>query len=250
MRRKAIAIATSALAFTTAVTPQQASAQFGSGIVVCTNCSNVTTQLLQQAQQAEQLINQAAQLQQQIQSYANMVQNTASLPAKVIGDVKSNIDRVRNIYSQAKGLAYTASNLSDQFTSRYKSLDSYLASGMSSSNMKDKYRQWSDETNDSVLNTMKALNAQADGMDDEYALLDQLKGQLDSADGQKEALDVANELSMESVHQTMRLRELIMQQVQMQAQAMQTAADKEATDRARAATYFKPSEAEYKGETF
>ena len=97
---------------------------------------------------------------------------------------------------------------------------------------------------------MKALNTQAEGMDDEYALLDQLKGQLDSADGQKEALDVANELSMESVHQTMRLRELIMQQVQMQAQAMQTAADKEAADRARAATYFKPSEAEYKGETF
>ena len=48
----------------------------------------------------------------------------------------------------------------------------------------------------------------------------------------------------------MRLRELIMQQVQMQAQATQTAADKEAADRARSATYFKPTESEFTGETF
>lgn len=226
--------------------PARAKAQ----TVFCTNCSNVATQLLQQAAQAEQLVNQALQYQKQIESYINQVQNTLSLPATIIGDVKRDIDKVRGVFEKAKGLAYTVSNMDEQFLARYKSVDAYLASGMSRASMSDKYKQWSSETNDSVLNSMKALKAHSDGVTDEYDLIEDLKGQVESADGQKQALDAANQLALEGLQQSIKLRELIALQIQLSAQDMQIAQDKEAAALARAVDTYKPFTDAYAGKAY
>lgn len=244
MQRKAFLAAIAACAV--AIAPVGASAQS----VYCTNCSTIYTQLLQQAAEAETLINSAAQLQQQISQYANMLQNTAKLPATLFGSAMQDIQRLNNIVSQAKGIAYNASNLEDQFKVKFGSLDSYLKSGMTQQSYQSKLQQWSDDTSDNVLTTLKAVKSQSDSFDDEASLMEDLQSQAESADGQMKALSVGNELGVQTVGQLQKLRQLLMAQIAMQAQSIQTDQDKQDAAQARARSIFSSADPAYSGQTY
>lgn len=229
-----------------ATTPTAATAQ----VVYCSNCANQVTQWQQQADQALQLVRQAEQLKVQLDSYNRMIQDGLSLPEHLFGDLVRDITAVNDVFEQAKGLAYTSANLDEQFAARYGSLDSYQQSGMNGAQMQDKYRQWNTEANDSVLQTMRALGIQNRGMASEQDLLRRLQTQARSAQGHQQTLAVANELAAESIAQTQKLRQLTMMSVQLQAQALQLEADRQAAGAARDREFFTPRAPDYTGQTY
>jgi P-type conjugative transfer protein TrbJ len=241
------ALATLSLGLTAA---GPAAAQFGGGVVVCTNCSNVATQAVQHGLQVEQLAQQAADLAQQVQMYQNMLQNTAALPEHIFGDAMADIQKITGIINEAKGLAFTASNLEEAFNARYGTFESYSDAGITREGMRDKYEAWSADTNDSVLNTLRAVGAQADGFADEAEIMQRLQAQASSAEGQMQALSVGNALGVQAVAQTQKLRQLVMLQLQMQARALQGQQDREAAELARALTYFEQADYTYSGKTY
>lgn len=242
MQRNYKALAASLLAILTAAAPQHAAAQLGSGVVVCTNCSNISTQLLEYAGMAEDAISQASQLQQQIQSYANMVHNTLSLPARVIGDIRQDINRVRDVYNQARGLAYTVADMDNAFAERYRDFDTYVEAGVSSEGYRQQQRKWAYDTRDGALRAMKALKAHNEGIEKDLERLNQLQTSKDGADGQKQALDVANDLAMEAVQQSIKTREVIMLLAQLESNKLASETDQRNADLARLLDFTKPPE--------
>lgn len=202
--------------------------------VYCLNCSTIATQLLQQAAQAEQLVNSASQLQQQVTSYLNMLENTASLPLTVVGDVQGDIDTLRQLWSGSQALAYTSQTLSQDFQAKYKGLTGYLANGVSGTDFATKLQQWSSDLNDTGLRTFQTLSAQAASITSDEQRFATLKQHLATSDGQKQALDVMGELLAELVGQNLKTRELLVTQVQLATQDLQTRADQDAARQAYA----------------
>ncbi|WP_052247814.1 MULTISPECIES: P-type conjugative transfer protein TrbJ [Brevundimonas] len=218
--------------------------------VYCTNCASQVTQLKQQADQALSLLRQAEQLSTQLKQYEQALQDGLALPDQMFGDVARDLASINNLMDQAQGLAYTASNLDQAFADRYGSFESYRQNGVSDEQLQAKYRQWSDESNSSILTAMRALGLQSQGMDSEAAMLRQLQSRAGSARGQMQAIQVGNELAAESVAQMQRLRQLLMTQTQLQAQQMQLEADRNAVGDARARQFFSRGESTYSGSTY
>ena len=199
-----------AMAAAMAATATPAAAQLGSGVVVCTNCSNLVTQALQQAAQVEQLTTQIATLQNNIQQYENMVKNSLKLPDAVFGDAMGDIKKVMDTVKAVKGLAFTASNIEGEFKRRYRTLTNMTDGKVTYDDLQAAYRAWSDDTNESVLTTFKALGEEAKTIESEADLMEKLQERASSAEGQMEALAVGNELAVQAVAQTQKLRSLQM----------------------------------------
>lgn len=250
MQRKLLLAATVALSafggFGSLAAPTAATAQ----TVYCTNCASQWTQLRQQADQALQLLRQAEQLQVQMQSYEQMMKDGLELPSNLFGDVARDLNSINSLIERGQSLAYTASNLDEQFAQRYGSFEGYRQAGVSDAQLQDKYRQWSEDSRSSVLTTLQALGVQSRDMNSEAALLRQLQARAGNAQGQMQAISVGNELAAENIAQMQRLRQLLMLQVQLQAQAIQTDADRDAVGAARAAEFFRSSGPTYTGSTY
>lgn len=231
-----------------------AHAQFGSGVVVCTNCVNQGSQAahnaLQLAQMADDFANQIQQYQLQIQQYQNMLKNTDRLSGSVFGDALADIRKVQNIINQTKGLAYTAQDLDARYRARYGSFQTYLDDGMTDAQLRERYRQWSDDTNDAVLTTFRALGAEAENIDTEADLMAELQARAATADGQMEALQVGNELAVQGAAQIQKLRALQMMQLQLYARDLQNRSDKEAAELARAIGTYTTFDQPHVGKTY
>lgn len=190
------------------------------------------------AQMTQQVAQQARQLQQQIQQYQNMVVNTATLPAQQWGQTMQAINQVNSLLQQAQSLSYQSGNIEQQIRSRYQGYGSYANNGMTSADMAAKYRQWSDETNSSLSATMRALGLQNSQMADEDALMRQLEGMGNTAQGRMQAMQVGNQLAAQAVRQTQKLRQLQMMQMQMQASYYAQQQDRQAAQAAAASRAF------------
>ncbi len=218
--------------------------------VFCTNCSNVVTQALQQAAQAEQLLNQIQSYATQIQQYQNMLTNTEKLSDAVFGDAMGDIRKITATINKAKGLAYTASNIEQSFNAKYKSLKGLMDNGVSAQSLQQLYEAWSDDTNDSVLTTFKALGEEAKNIESEAELMEELQSRATTAEGQMQALGVGNELAVQGVAQIQKLRNLQMMQIQMMARELQGRHTKEEAELAKALEIYRPANLTYAGERF
>lgn len=101
--------------------------------VSCVNCSNSLLQALDRATNMEQLstliseyhesITQTAQqirmVQQNIEQYANMLQNTAQLPANLVNELKGNLTRLANLSGNLKTLRGDIVGLGQVFNSLF-----------------------------------------------------------------------------------------------------------------------------------
>lgn len=205
---------------------------FAQGTVYCANCGTEWTQLANKATMVQQLATQAQQLQTEVGQLQNMLLNSQVVPSQVWGTAMQDIQRLHSILQQSQALAYTATNLDQQFATKYGTYTKYLTGGLTANVWRDKYSQWSKETSDNALYTMKSLGMQAAQMQDEQALMQQLQGLASSAQGRMQALQVANMMAAQNVDQIQKLRQLMMLQLQMQADYMAAQQDKEAAKEA------------------
>jgi len=206
--------------------------------VVCINCSNELTQLLNKATLLKQLAQQAEQLQTEMNQYRDMLQNSKGVSTQVWGNALQDFTRLQQIMSQSKALAASASNLDGQFAGKYSTYSAYLNQQMGSRDWKQKYQQWSTDGSDNALYTLKGLNVQAQQMQNEQVVLGQLQQMAGSASGRMQALQVANMMASQQVDQVFKLRQLVMQQLQMQANYLAIQQDQQAAAQAARDNYY------------
>ncbi len=94
--------------------------------LVCANCSNLVTQLLQQSQeitayakQVQQYKTQLDQLNLQIQQVANEGRNLTSLPRNVFGEYQQVYNSYKQSINQLRGSMANLENTRDTFAQRY-----------------------------------------------------------------------------------------------------------------------------------
>ena len=223
-----------AVAFTVAISTTGSQPALGQGVstVYCTNCGTEWTQLANKATMVQQLSTQAQQLQTEVGQLQNMLLNSQVVPTEIWGTAVQDISRLNSVLQQSQALAYTASNLDQQFANRYGTYTQYLKGQITATDWRNKYSQWSKETSDNALYTLKSLGMQANQMQDEQALMQQLQGLSNSAQGRMQALQVANMMAAQNVDQIQKLRQLVMLQLQMQADYVAAQQDKEAATEA------------------
>src|SRR5947209_2901866 len=125
------------------------------------------------------------------------------------------------------GLAYSMANLDGQFRSRFRGY-AYNARSYYLD-----YRDWSQTTLDTIRGTLRAAGLQSQQLQSEQAVLAGLRGMAQSSVGRMEALQVANQIAEQQVQQLMKLRELMLADLQSkqtyQAQQVQKDATREAS---------------------
>jgi P-type conjugative transfer protein TrbJ len=191
--------------------------------VMCVNCSSEVTQLASKLTMLKQLATQAQQLKAQLNQYQNMVMNTKGVSNQLWGNALGDLQKVNSIIQQSRALAYSAKNLDTQFAQRYQGYNGYVAGRTNSTN---KYNQWSQEGHDNALYALKAAGAQNVSLQDENALMAQIQSMAGSATGRMQALQLGNMMASQNIQQIQKLRQLVMTQIQMEANYYQMQQDK------------------------
>lgn len=174
------------------------------------------TQLSNNLQLINSYIRQGEQLRQEIVMVLDMAKNTANLPFQIFGPIMSDINRLSGIVQSGRALAYSMANLDAEFRNRFRGY------GYNARTWFRDYKDWSQTSLDTTLGTLRAAGMQGQQLASEQAVLDQLRVMAGSAEGRMKALQVSNQIMEQQVQQLMKLRQLILADLQSK-QAYQAA---------------------------
>lgn len=191
-----------------------ATAPAAAGVVA--NVATETTQLLNYGQLLAQYIRQSEQLAQEILQLQEMVRNGKALPNQIFGSVMSDLTQLASIVQGGQALAYSMANLDSEFRSRFPGY------GYKTGAYYQDYRVWSQTSLDTTLGTLRAAGLQGQQLQSEQSVLAALRTMAMSANGRMQAIEVGNQLSEQTVEQLMKLRQLMLADLQSK-QAFQAA---------------------------
>ena len=199
---------------------------------IIANISTETTQLLNYGQLLAQYIRQGEQLTQELLQLQEMVRNGRALPNQIFGSVTNDLNQLATIVQGGQALAYSMANLDSEFRSRFPGY------GYTAGAYYRDYRVWSQTSLDTTLSTLRAAGLQGQQLQSEQTVLAALRSMATSADGRMQAIEVGNQISEQSVEQLMKLRQLMLVDLQSK-QAFQAAQiQKEAQNHAAAEQFF------------
>ena len=209
--------------------------------VFCANCSTELTQLANNIQLVDQLARQVELVREAIAQTANLTLNTQTLEHQEWSGAIAEIRKLSEILAQAKSLSFAASDLGAQFAKKYGDYNAYVSQQPNADALDARLQQWSEDTNDSVLTTLKAAGLSArqiEGEEDSY--LQGLERRAETAEGRMQAIQVGNQIAMAAARQTQKLRHIMLLQMQLLAGFVQRQSDREATEAASWRNFSKP----------
>ena len=190
------------------------------------------TQLANNIQLINQYIRQGAQLAEEIKLALDAAKNSAQLPFQVFAPIMAEISKLSSIVQGGRSLAYSMANLDAEFISRFKGW------GYNAKTWYKDYRDWSQTSLDTTRGALKAAGLQGDQLLSEQTVLDQLRTMAQSSDGRMRALQVSNQILEQQTQQLMKLRQLMLADLQSK-QAFQAAQiQKQASQEANAEKFF------------
>lgn len=190
------------------------------------------TQLANNIQLINQYIRQGLQLSEQIKLTLDAAKNIAQLPFQIFGPILAEVSKLAGIVQGGRALAYSMAGLDAEFTSRFKGW------GYNAKAWYKDYRDWSQTSLDTTLGTLRAAGMQGDQLLSEQAVLDQLRAMAQTSDGRMRALQVSNQILEQQTQQLMKLRQLMLADLQSK-QAFQAAQiQKETAREANAEKFF------------
>ncbi len=195
--------------------------------LVCANCSNLVTQLLEYGVQAKSLAQEVESYKTLVQQYANMVVNTASLPQQVWATVQTDILRVQQLASAVSVLTGNTGSI----LGRLQTAGAYASSaGSLPGEIAGQYDYWQQTIGRQIGETGKLLQLQQEQQAAAAAAIDQAQQHSDSAEGQKQALQAANELAAQSAKQLQQIQATLTATLDMQGTAIAVEADRRARE--------------------
>jgi type IV secretion system protein TrbJ len=190
------------------------------------------TQLANNLQLINTYIRQGEELRQKILMVADMARNTANLPAQIFGPIMADIGRLAGVVQNGRALAYSMANLDAEFRNRFRGY------GYSARTWFRDYRDWSQTSLDTTLGTLRAAGLQGDQLASEQAVLDGLRRMAESSDGRMKALQVSNQIMEQQVQQLMKLRQLVLADLQSKQAYQAAQIQKQASEEAGTERYF------------
>lgn len=160
------------------------------------------TQLLNNAQ----LILQEAH---QVEMVANQLRSLQSLATMNWGSAAQDLNNLTQIVSTGTSIAYTSSNLANQFAQQYPGY-------VPNQNYQSLYSQWNRNTLDSVSASLQTAGMQSNQFATERSSLNAIQALANNPTGQVQAIQAGTQISSMMVDQMQKLRQLNMAQMQSQ----------------------------------
>jgi P-type conjugative transfer protein TrbJ len=201
------------------------------------------TQLLNYVELAGQLEKQVLMVENQLNQLADMAKHGITITDQLFGTVASDITELRQIVNKGESLSYTMSNLDGAFRLRFPGYSS-------STNYGQSYQTWSQTSLDSTRGALNAAGLQNSQFDSDEALLKTLQGQSQSAVGRMQAIEVGNQIAENQAEQLMKLRQLMMADMQSKASYQGALVQAEATKQANSDKFFGQTQMTSDGVTF
>ncbi|MDK1376409.1 MULTISPECIES: P-type conjugative transfer protein TrbJ [unclassified Sinorhizobium] len=180
----------------------------------------------QSGEQIQNQLTQISQLAQQIETqlnmYQNLLQNTATLPSHMWGQVESDLNRLRSIVDEGQSISFSMGNADDVLQQRFQSYANLKTNLPNAASFSSTYQTWSDTNRHTIAGTLKAASLTADQFDSEESTMSSLRSMSETADGQMKALQVGHEIAAQQVAQMQKLRGLVSQQMTMMGTWLQT----------------------------
>jgi type IV secretion system protein TrbJ len=196
--------------------PRPAQAQFA---VVCANCSQLVTQVQEFARQILQYAKQVQQYELQLEQYQNMVKNTKSISRSYFDDALNQIRGIETTMRSGTNIMYKLSNLDQEFRRAYPDYQSVFASieYLDQSTSMNNYAARSAEAMDLARTALLAASRSSQDMQQDQIKMDSIGMQVTGADGNLDALQAAGQYAQHSAQQLMKMRQIALLQVQLQA---------------------------------
>ena len=160
----------------------------------------------------------------------DMTKNSQILPSQVFGPIIDGYRAAGEHRSGRSGAGVFHGK------SRCRVPDTLPRVGLQLAHLVYRLPNWSQTSLDTTLGTLRAAGLQGQQLQSEQAVLDRLRVMAQSSDGRMQALQVANQIAEQQVQQTMKLRQLMLadlqskqafQAAQMQRQAATEAASEQ-----------------------
>lgn len=196
------------------------------------------TQVHNQLTQINQL---AQQIETQLNIYQNMLQNTATLPEHIWGQVAADINQLRSIVETGQSIAFSMGNADDVLQQRFQSYSTLRTSLPDNETFSSTYQTWSDTNRETIASTLRAAGLTSEQFTTEEATMSSLRTMSETADGQMKALQVGHQLAAAQVEQTQKLRGLVAQQTTMTATWLQSEQTDKDLAQARREKFFAPT---------
>ena len=188
------------------------------------------TQLLNYAELVGQLEKQVMMVENQMTQIADMAKHGVTISNQLFGTVEGDLVNLNRIVNTGQSLAYTLSNMDGTFRLRFPGY-------VNTTNYGQQYSQWGQTSLDSTLGALKAAGLQNDQFNSDAALLKTLQNQSTTSVGRMQALEVGNEIAENQAEQLMKLRQLMMADMQSKAAYYGTVIQQQA-DQTAASQYF------------
>ena len=201
------------------------------------------TQILNYVELAGQLEKQVVMVENQLNQLADMAKHGITITDQLFGTVASDITTLRQIVNTGQALSYTLSNMDGTFRLRFPGYST-------STNYGQSYQTWSQTSLDSTLGALKAAGLQNSQFDSDSALLQSLKSQSQSAVGRMQAIEVGNQIAENQAEQLMKLRQLMMADMQSKAAYQSAMVQANATKQANSDQFFGQTQVTSDGVTF
>jgi P-type conjugative transfer protein TrbJ len=201
------------------------------------------TQILNYLQLIGSLEKQVLMVENQLTQIANEVKHGLTIPNQLFGTVAADIANLNQIVRTGQSLSYTMSNLDGNFRLRFPGYASTTNYGQS-------YQSWSQTSLDSIRGALNAAGLQNSQFNSEQALLQTLQGQSMTAVGRMQAIEVGNQIAENQAEQLMKLRQLMMADMQSKAAYQGVLVQAESTKQANSDLFFGQTQVTSDGVSF
>jgi P-type conjugative transfer protein TrbJ len=175
----------------------------------------------------ESVINEVTMIANQLEQIRVLIQNTTNYPEGIWDrEALPRLLRLGRIIEQEQALSYTLGNVDSLCRQRYPGYRPIT-------DWSREYDSWTRTTLDTLRGTLNAVRLHGEDFPGEQARIDSLTALSDTAVGRMQVVQTGNMIAAEQVQQLVKLRQLVMAQVNAQNIYMASQANREAQ---RAAT--------------
>src|SRR5213080_5125640 len=175
----------------------------------------------------ESVINEVEMIANQVRQIENMIQNTRNYGRGIFDtEALPRLVRLGQVIDQEQAIAYSMANIDGLFRQRYPAYRPVT-------DWSREYDTWTRTTLDTLRGTLSSVRLHAGDFATEQVRIQALQAMSDSAEGRMQALQLGNMMAGEQLQQLVKLRQLLMSQINAQNVYMATQTNREAQ---RAAT--------------
>jgi len=204
------------------------------------------TQLFNHIQLILQYLQQIQMVRSDFQRYSLMVKNSQALTNQTFGPVTQDLQQLSQIVQGGNALAYSMANLDVQFRNTFPG----FARAWSPTAFYPNYQRWSQTSLDTTHSTLKAMGLQGQQLQNEQSVLAALRQMAQTPAGQMDAIQIGTEISEQQVEQLMKLRQLMILDLQSKQAYQAEQIQKEQADTGAQQQFFNYTPVQGDGMTF